>query len=171
MTVRADLIVSFQQHYDDLIRFLRPRVGAWDAAEEVAQDTYVRLANVPNSTEIKNLRAYIFRVAANIAIDRGRRTTRISTRQDSDLDLNAVQDQAPSSETSVDLRLRLRHLQSALAELTENQRRAVIMNLVEGRTHAEIAETLGVSGSMVNKYLSKALRHCRDRMREWGQKL
>jgi len=35
---------------------------------------------------------------------------------------------------------------------------------VDGLSHREIAERLGVSESMVAKYIGQALRHCRDRL-------
>jgi RNA polymerase sigma-70 factor (ECF subfamily) len=42
------------------------------------------------------------------------------------------------------------------------------MNKIEGRSHREIAEQLGVSISMVEKHIIRALIHCRDLMRDDG---
>jgi RNA polymerase sigma-70 factor (ECF subfamily) len=40
------------------------------------------------------------------------------------------------------------------------------MNRCDGLTHREIAARLGVSESMVARYLVQALRHCRDHFRD-----
>ena len=70
----------------------------------------------------------------------------------------------PSQETHAIGRQRLRLLETALDELPTKPRLALLLNRVEGRTFAEIASRLGVSESMVAKYIAQALRHCRDRL-------
>ena len=50
----------------------------------------------------------------------------------------------------------------ALAQLSDNARQALLLNRLEGLTQAQIALRLGVSESMVAKYIGQALRHCRD---------
>jgi RNA polymerase sigma-70 factor (ECF subfamily) len=57
-------------------------------------------------------------------------------------------------------------LESAIKELSVKCRTALLLNRLEGKTHAEIARTLGVSESMVAKYIVQALKHCRARLQE-----
>ena len=68
------------------------------------------------------------------------------------------------------LRLEFRDKVAALSvllnELPIACRTAFIMNKVEGHSHREIAETLGISVSMVEKHMLRALCHCRDVRRE-----
>ena len=56
-----------------LIRFLRGRVGSHNEALEVAQEAYVRLLSLDQPGAVSYLRAFLFKTAANIAIDRRRR--------------------------------------------------------------------------------------------------
>ncbi|MCP6134986.1 helix-turn-helix domain-containing protein, partial [Klebsiella pneumoniae] len=53
-------------------------------------------------------------------------------------------------------------LDEALLQLPDKARQALLLNRVEGLTQAQIAQRLGVSESMVAKYIGQALRHCRD---------
>ncbi|MFT9159655.1 MAG: sigma factor [Acetobacter sp.] len=72
---RGRLINSFERHYQDLLRFLFRRTGDVEEAADLAHDTYVRLTNVADSV-VENDKAYIFRVAGNLALDMHRRSGR-----------------------------------------------------------------------------------------------
>src|SRR6267154_5272898 len=63
----------FRDHNEALIRFLRGRVGSRNEALEVAQEAYVRLLSLDQPGAVSYLRAFLFKTAANIAIDRRRR--------------------------------------------------------------------------------------------------
>ena len=159
------LLASFRDNYRDLLRFLTRRTGDAERAADLAQDTYLKLAALsPASGEIRNPRAYVYRVAGNLAIDTLRRDGRIAA----DFTIleagDVVADPTPSPETRVIAQQRLRLLEAALDELPTKPRLALLLNRVEGRTFAEIASRLAVSESMVAKYIAHALRHCRDRL-------
>lgn len=161
------LIASFRENYQDLLRFLTRRTGNAERAADVAQDTYVRLAAIPPATlDIQNPRAFVYRVAGNLAIDTMRREGRIAA----DLTFleagEVVPDPTPSPEARTLARERLRLLEEALNELPSKTRLALLLSRIEGRSFAEIAGELGVSESMVAKHIARALRHCRDRLRQ-----
>src|SRR4029077_21204262 len=63
----------FREHNEALIRFLRGRVGSQNEAREIAQEAYVRLLSLDQPGAVSYLRAFLFKTAANIAIDRRRR--------------------------------------------------------------------------------------------------
>lgn len=166
----SSLLASFRENYQDLLRFLVRRTGSAEHAADLVQDTYVRLAGLaPGGAEIENPRAFIYRVARNLAIDRMRREGRISR----DLAVlesgEAVPDPTPSPEAVSVARDRLRSLEAALDDLPERLRLALLMARVEGRSFRDIAQRLRVSESMVAKYIAQALRHCRDRLRDDGE--
>ncbi len=55
-------------------------------------------------------------------------------------------------------------IERALQELPLNCRRIFVWQKIEGLTQAEIAERLGLSRNMVEKYMIRTLRHLRDRL-------
>jgi RNA polymerase sigma-70 factor (ECF subfamily) len=42
-----------------------------------------------------------------------------------------------------------------------------LLRKIEGLSHPEIAERLGVSRSVVEKHIVNAMKHCRVRIRQW----
>jgi len=57
-------------------------------------------------------------------------------------------------------------LERALAELSPEQRAALMLNRVEGKKHKEIAEMLGISQKAVEKRIYTALSILRDKIGE-----
>ena len=55
-------------------------------------------------------------------------------------------------------------LQSAIENLTEEQRVTFLLNRIEGKKHKEIAEMLGISRKAVEKRIYTALKKLRDQV-------
>lgn len=158
----SDLIGTFQALYDDLLRMMTARTGNPDRAADIVQDTYFRLASAQAMGQvIVNPRAYVFRVASNLAIDDGRRVTRTRQRDVPEDETVALSDPQPLADAALLAKERLRLLDAALQQLPVKARQALLLNRVEGLTQREIAEQLGVSESMVTQYVAQALRTCR----------
>jgi RNA polymerase sigma factor (sigma-70 family) len=60
----------FDEHNRTLISFLYARLRSEAEARDVAQEAYVRLLELDSLNAVSFMRSYLFRVAANIAIDR-----------------------------------------------------------------------------------------------------
>lgn len=158
------LIEAFLGLYGELTRHLRRRTGDSGRAEEVMQETYLRLLDTDarqQQAQIRDQRAFIYRVAGNLAIDVARREQRAGGDGEPDPQLA---DPGPDPERRALAQDRLQQLDHALRELPRNARLALLLFRVDGWSHAQIARRLGVSESMVAKYLAQALRHCRDRL-------
>jgi RNA polymerase sigma factor (sigma-70 family) len=165
MAARAianELLADYLTHWHSLASRLQRRVGSRDLAEDAMQETYIRLCDMGGAA-VQDRQAMILRIAANIAIDLVRRERRHTERTISDDEaLNAVADTAPSAETCLIDRQSLEALARALAALPPKPRTALLLARCHGWTHARIAARLGVSESMVAKYLVQALCRCRD---------
>jgi RNA polymerase sigma factor (sigma-70 family) len=165
--VRKHLIETYLDHWQSLRKALTYRIRSTDIAEDALQETWIRLDRMQGGAYVVHDRkAFILRVAGNIAVDMLRRESRQAQRFISDDTLmNAIADTAASPETIIIDRDQLRQLALALVELPRKARLALLMSRSEGLTHAEIAARMHVSPSMVAKYLAQALRHCRDHFR------
>lgn len=160
------LLTVFQEHYADLLAFLARRLGNVEKAADVAQDTYLRLAGLSDTAQIMEPRAFVFRVAGNLAIDRLRQEQRRSALQDDEAFDEDFCDPMASPERSFLAAEAIEQLDKALHLLPSNARLALLLNRLEGLTHAQIATRLGVSESSVGKYIVQAMRHCRDWLRQ-----
>jgi RNA polymerase sigma factor (sigma-70 family) len=163
----ADIRSLFDQHASDLQRFLTSRVTCEATAADLTQETFLRLAQVPNLNTIDNLRTYLFRIATNLAIDhhRARARTRLSSPED-EVALIEFPDAAATPETAALAKEELAVALQALEELSPLCRRIFILNRFEGLPHREIAVRLGIHLSTVEKNIARALNHCRQRLNE-----
>ncbi|SMH38105.1 RNA polymerase sigma factor [Azospirillum agricola] len=165
---KPGLVAGFQEHYGDLLRFLIWRTGDPDHAADVAQDTYFRLAAHPEPEKpIGNVRAYILRVARNLSIDRLRREKWEVSAETVAEEVAVVADDSVPQDEALLAKERLRLLDEALQALPAKPREALLLHRVAGLSQAEIAARLGVSESMVTKYVAQAMLHCRT----WRRRL
>lgn len=130
------------------------------------QDAYLRLAKrSAHAAAIDHPKAYLFTAARNAAVDfTAKRAVEWSYRVDAEDMSELALTEDPT--VSLERRQRLARLAVLLNELPSACRTAFVMNKIEGRTHNEIARANGISVSMVEKHVMRALLHCRDLMRE-----
>lgn len=153
------------EHHAELLRFLTWKLGCRDLAADFVQEAFLRMARFGSSAQkVEHPRQFLFNVASNLVIDyvrKKRLQTKIFSSDPPPLELASAE---PSADKAIYAKQRLAQVQSAVDELPPKCRQALLLNRLEGLTHAEIGRQLGVSESMVAKYIGRALRHCRDRL-------
>jgi RNA polymerase sigma factor (sigma-70 family) len=147
----------FREHNDTLLRFLRARLHSEADAREAAQEAYVRLLQLDDPGQLSFLRAYLFRIAANVATDLLRRRTVQSRVQGDDLFFET--DAPATQERAMLARQQLAAVEVALSQLPARCREAFLLSRREGWQSGRIAAHLGVSDRMVRLYLVRALEH------------
>lgn len=157
----ADL---FREHNQTLVRFLDARLHNEQEAREIAQEAYVRLLELGRTGAIGFLRAYLFKIAFNLAIDRIRSRNSRSLLDAAKLQPIENMFDAPLVERHVLAADELRMFSASLSELPETYRQALEMNRLEGLSTAEIARRMGKSERMVRRYVVHALIYCRHRI-------
>lgn len=144
----------FREHNETLLRFLRARLGSDAEAEEAAQEAYVRLLQLNQPEQPSFLRAYLFRIAANLATDLNRRRgLAFRSRADTQDEVEPHQERALCARQQLDL------VSCVLNQLPPKCREAFIRHRHEGQSTVEIAAALKVSDRMVRLYLARALEH------------
>ena len=155
-----------ENYYRELVGFLSARLGNAQAAEDVVHDAYVRVLERSSDEPIAQPRAFLYRTALNLVIDGHRRS---SLRQAEPLEVLDSEERfySPSPQLLMDHDQRLDMIQKALAELPAACRECFLLRKIEGLSHPEIAERLGVSRSVVEKHIVNAMKQCRVRIRQW----
>jgi len=155
----------FREHGSALEAFLYRRTGNHADAIELAQEAYLRMLQIKDMDAIRNPKAYMFSVAANLATEHGVRQGRVRGPLDiSDPVLEAELSHDPSFADQIDDADSTARVRAALAELPAKCRAAFYLQHGHGLSYEEIARHLGVSTHMVKKYLSQAMLHCRRRL-------
>jgi RNA polymerase sigma factor (sigma-70 family) len=153
----------FRDHNNLLIHFLTLRLRSRQDAREVAQEAYVRLLQLERTDVAGFLRAYLFRIAGNLAIDRLRRRATESNYQETEL-FPDLFDRPPDPEALAIERERVERVRTLLEELPDAVREAFLLFRVEGMDQESIARKLGVTDRMVRNHITRALMYCRLRM-------
>jgi RNA polymerase sigma factor (sigma-70 family) len=167
-SMQDKLDILFRQHHKELYSLACRRLGRCDMAADVVQDAFVRYADMAksdaNGEVVEQPRLFLCRIVANLIIDLARRDSRRGSHAVLDDVADHVADSQPAPDKALETRQRLALLQAALDELPPSCRDALLLSRVEELTHAEVAERLGVSCSMVSKNIMRALRHCERRV-------
>lgn len=149
----------FQEHNDSLLRFLAMRLGSHQEAKEVAQEAYVRLLMLDEPGAVSYLRAFLFKTASNLAIDRMR--SRRSQERHEAFEFFASPRGALSAERIVSGIEEVALLQRLLAELPVKCQRAFMLNRFQGMDVKAVAQDLRTTERSVRRYIVQALLHCR----------
>lgn len=164
-SAKDDLLAAYLDRRPSLVRSFAARTGSQDRAEDIVQDIYVRLQALSEASaaEIQNPVAFLYRIGGNLVLDAVRQGKRTAARDKAwteasgaVMDGVSIADQ-PSPEDATWARLKLDQVTRALEGVAPNARHAFRLHRIEGLTHAQVAERLGVSTSSVEKYLSSVL--------------
>ena len=145
----------------DLTRFVERRVRTRADAQDLAQEVYLRLLRTSQTDLIEEPRAYLYRVASNVAAEWRMRACESKPHSADELDL-LLETRTPefhAGETQSQARLH-----AALDSLDVMVRAVVFLKLREGMTNDEIAHYLGVTKRMVRRHLVTGYAELRTRL-------
>ena len=142
-------------------RYLVGRLANEDDAQDLAQEAYLRLLRVSRRTLVQNPQAYLFRIARNLVYEWYARAVPVA---DTEIAIEDIEDFNPSPDDVAEEAHRLDCIDGALAKLSPKCRAAVLLYWYYGYTQFEIADQLGVSRPMIQKYLATGLSHCQQEL-------
>lgn len=153
-----DLVQLFLAERSRILRLLRKIVGSSAVAEDLAQDTLLRLWGRPVTSADRGL---LFQTAKNLAIDylRGQR---VRHTHHSTLAPEQAGVAFPQQDEAMASREELQLFVAALESLPERAQRVFLLNRLDGLSYGIIATRLGISVSTVEKDMMLALKVARD---------
>ena len=154
------LLVDRQK--DSLVNYLCRLTGDRDRAEDVAQETFLRLYERGDGySEQGKLTAYLFRIATNLVHSQGRRTRRRQILRAVLLPPNGHHT-APAQQARL-LNRELGHqLNEAVLGLPLRYRTPVVLSQVEGWTYRDIAELVGCREGTVKSRVHRGRQLLRE---------
>ena len=158
------LLEIYLERRANLVRYFAARCGSPIVAEDLAQELYVKLAARDPAVTAENPVALIYRIATNVMLDRARGEARALARDSAwrwvahaSIGGEDVADEASADEAAAS-RERLRRLIDAVAELPPQMQRAFRLHKLDGMSHADTAQRMGISVKSVEKHISAALK-------------
>lgn len=163
-TLQSEMVRLFLVSYDEFKMRLQRRLGSEHLASDVLQETYLRVYGLSQGiTEVKNPKAYLFRIALNIAADQRSAGARLLTGEEVEELLNPADERLDPARV-VAGQNDIRTLIEALCELPPRRRQILVAARLEHIPHVDIAERHNVSTRTVEKELKVALAYCAERL-------
>lgn len=150
--------VLAERYLASIVRYATRMLGNQAEAEDVAQETFLRLWRDGGRYEARGHKpsTWLFRVAHNLCIDR-LRARRPHTVLDGELSSDRTS--APLADKEL-----AQHVSAALAQLPERQRAAIALVHYEDKSLEEAGEVLGCAAGAVESLLARGRRSLRDQL-------
>jgi RNA polymerase sigma factor (sigma-70 family) len=153
----------FVSHRPILLRTLQRIVSNPSTAEDLLQETYLRVTSALGNRVIDHMEPFIFQTARNLALDhlRARKVRERTLAEDATSDdMENVSASTSTLEEATHAKRMLEGLSKSLASLTPRQQQIFSLSRLQGCSYVEIAEQLGVSASTVQKELKLIMAIC-----------
>lgn len=171
----SGLLACLEQHRGELARFLAARCGDAGEAEDLLQDLWLKVAGLTPGP-VTNPRAYLFRMANNLVLDRARARRRDMARDRAWIDADGPSpetiedrpDPALPADEALAREQEAALVRAAIDRLPPGAARAFRLCRIEGRKLEETAGILGISRSGVEKHLALAMKNLRADLIDCG---
>jgi RNA polymerase sigma factor (sigma-70 family) len=133
-------------------------------AEDVLQEAYARLLGKTDLEQRDNrARAYLFRIATNLAFDRLRRRRTRGIEQP--MEMEDLPSREPTPDRLLDLEQGRAIVRRAVLGMDARTRQVFVLRAHEHLSYDEIARRLGVGKRTVERAMRDALDHCQRELR------
>ena len=157
------LLATYIARRHELVRHFRVRLRSDEAAEDLVQDSFVRISAL-SGEDVGNPAAFLYRVGTNLMLDQIKQRKRAARRdaewRGSQTTVSGREEisEASPADSVVDARQRLDRIIEAVNQLPPPAREAFRLHKLEGLSHAETAAAMNLSRSSVEKYIMTCLK-------------
>jgi RNA polymerase sigma-70 factor (ECF subfamily) len=164
------MLRAFLENERGIKRFLSKFMARAQDVDDLAQETFLRAFAAEAVHDVIAPRAFLYRVARNLALNEKARlanTLTDSMEDSADPDVLGSSDQVGGEEI-VHSRRKMAMFAEAVSTLPPQCRRVFMLRKVHGLSQAQIAERIGISASTVEKHIATGLLKCRDYLLRHG---
>ncbi len=153
----------FERYRGHLLGYLTELLGRVEDAEDVAQESYARLLAADDLNQSgSNARAYLFRIATNLAYDRFRRRRVRGPRGLTEVE--ELPSAEPTPEHSASIEQTLDAVKQVILDLKPRCRQVFLLRTARDLSYEDIAARLGVSKRTVEREMQHALERCQRKL-------
>jgi RNA polymerase sigma factor (sigma-70 family) len=167
----STILEAYLENEIALKRFLRRFIRSREAADDLAQEAFLRAFAAESGRMIESPKAFLFKVAKNLALNELARRSTIAIEPLGDFEGQEVLEDSSQAavEDVVDSRERIRLLARAIAALPPQCAKVFILRKMQGLSQKEIAVRLNISVRTVENHVALGLSRCRAYMRVHGE--
>jgi RNA polymerase sigma-70 factor (ECF subfamily) len=166
----SKILEAYLENEVALKSYLRRFIASREAADDLAQEAFLRAFAAESKREIDVPKAFLFKVAKNLALNELARQSSVAFQPLGDLaGAEVLEDSSQAgADDVVDSRERIRLLACAIAALPPQCAKVFILRKMQGLSQKEIAVRLDISVRTVENHVALGLSRCRAYMREHG---
>jgi RNA polymerase sigma-70 factor (ECF subfamily) len=150
----------YAEHSSSVRAYLGARVSSKELAEDLLQQTFLRLVQRANRASIENPWAYIRATASHVLADHYRSSQARQAGKFVEFSEEQHEGRDATPGRWLQTQEQMGQLERALGTLSKQVRRSFILSRVNGHTYAEIGEILSISPRTVEKHVAKGLATC-----------
>jgi RNA polymerase sigma-70 factor (ECF subfamily) len=164
------ILEAYLEHEVALKRYLRRFIRSREAADDLAQEAFLRAFAAESGRMIEAPKAFLFKVAKNLALNELARQSAMTIEPLGDFEGHEVLEDSSqvAVDDVVDSRERVRLLARAIAALPPQCAKVFILRKMQGMSQKEIAVRLNISVRTVENHVALGLSRCRAYMRAHG---
>jgi len=167
-TQHADFNVLYQRHSREVWALVYARWLNADTAMDITQETFLRLwRQWQGGEEIINPRAWLLRVARNLAEDHAKSAFRRNGTHPPQT-MNGVQAQGLLPVEVMEKEETFGRVRQVLEQLPKADREILTLRYALGYDTSQIAEMLGINDTAVHMRLSRARQRAAERLKSQG---
>ena len=158
----SNISKAFVEQQGPLKVFISRLVRRPQDIDDIAQETFVRAFLAEQKGGIEHPKAYIYRVARNLAFEILTKKSAQLTSYIEDYTDKSILQSGEDVEGNAILSEKFTRVKAAIAEMPPQCQRVFIMHKVYGFKYKEISQQLGISVSTVEKHIMTGLKKCRQ---------
>ncbi len=165
-TEMTDVASALVENASFLARFLGKYFSNRQDIEDVVQETYLRAHIEEQRNGVERPKAFLFKVARNVALKKLTKKSRQITDYIEELAAPLALETEASTVEHLEAEELLGLYSEAVTTLPAKCREVFLLRKVHGMSHKEIAAQMGLSASSVDKYLRRGILTCEAFVRE-----
>lgn len=150
----------YNEFADDIYRWLFVHVRDVELAEDLTADTFLKAWKQFDTFDRRHPRGWLYAIARNNLTDHWRKKKPLAL----DETVEIVDEDAPSNEEVLDIKIEAKRAARAIAHLPEDMKSVVTLRFMQGYSVKQTAEALDMSEANVRVIQFRALKRLRKEL-------
>ena len=151
------------EYYKELLYYIRNKISNKDYAQDIVQETYIKIISIQNEQEVINQRALLYKIAKNIIIDKARKNKDI---KEIPYEENEYISKTKEPDELAIEQNQQKILMQELKKLPPKRKEAFVLHILEDYSKDEVAKMMNISVQAVEKHISRATIELKEKLRK-----